>query len=317
MASSPPDDGWSILPDGWTWSDVGHGALDVGGLVPGFGEGADLANAAWYAAEGNYLDAGLSIISMVPIVGDIIGKGGKLAKKAGGKLAGPALDALKKMDFKKMLEPLAKHPKIGPHVDKIAEALEKWRKDLVGEAPSPKANGLQPCPQATKIAGERAVMIGKSAVPIRILKNLSPAERAFFEKALLKAESVPAPRADRAVFYSGKSNGRWSYEVVGDLEKSGVVDSVNSLSGDLLNADDIRKILPRDAMAFIDNTASKRLAETAIGKIKFVGELDSIGPDSVFRKTELPALLKNKALDPASRSELRFIRQFLDTKYGG
>lgn len=175
MASSPPDDGWSVLPDGWSWSDVGHGALDLGGLVPVLGEGADLANAAWHAAEGNYLDAGLSIISMVPIVGDIIGKGGKLAKKAGGKLAGPALDALKKMDFKKMLEPLAKHPKIGPYVDKIVAALEKWRADLVGEVPCA-PNGKVGCPAASpsyssKVRGKTVDLPGVDSVPTNYIKR--------------------------------------------------------------------------------------------------------------------------------------------------
>jgi hypothetical protein len=143
MASSPP--GSSILPEGWTWSDIGHGALDIAGLVPIIGEGADLANAAWLAAEGDYLGAGLSIISMVPIVGDAIGKSGKLLKSGAGKLAGSALDALKKMDFNKMLAPLAKHPTIGPHVEKIAEALEKWRADIVGRGPGCTPGGVQTC----------------------------------------------------------------------------------------------------------------------------------------------------------------------------
>ena len=42
----------------WTWSDVGHGALDVVGFVPGWGEAADVANAVWYVGEAKYLDAG-------------------------------------------------------------------------------------------------------------------------------------------------------------------------------------------------------------------------------------------------------------------
>lgn len=146
MASTPPD-GWSILPEGWTWSDVGHGALDIAGLVPIIGEGADLANAAWLAAEEDYLGAGLSIISMVPIVGDAIGKGGKLLDKAGGKLAGPALDALRKMDFQKMLAPLAKDPKIGPVVDKIVAALNKWRDDIAGKTPACTPGGKSLCPK--------------------------------------------------------------------------------------------------------------------------------------------------------------------------
>lgn len=51
------------------WSDLGHAALDVVGLVPVVGEAADLANAAWYAAEGDYANAALSAASAVPFVG--------------------------------------------------------------------------------------------------------------------------------------------------------------------------------------------------------------------------------------------------------
>ncbi|MDP9794715.1 RHS repeat-associated protein [Catenuloplanes nepalensis] len=50
-------------------SDIGHAALDVVGLVPGVGEVADLANAAWYAAEGDYANAALSAASAVPFAG--------------------------------------------------------------------------------------------------------------------------------------------------------------------------------------------------------------------------------------------------------
>jgi|TARA_R110000787_G_scaffold190021_1_gene301552 hypothetical protein len=69
---------------------VGHLALDVVGLIPGVGEIADATNAAWYAGEAalesdpeekksKYLMAALSLISVIPILGDAIGKGGKLS----------------------------------------------------------------------------------------------------------------------------------------------------------------------------------------------------------------------------------------------
>ncbi|MGV9235443.1 RHS repeat-associated core domain-containing protein [Streptomyces nigra] len=65
-----------VFPDptglywGESWiSPIGHGALDVVGLVPGFGEPADLLNGVWYTAEGNYIDAGLSYASAIPIAG--------------------------------------------------------------------------------------------------------------------------------------------------------------------------------------------------------------------------------------------------------
>lgn len=46
MTADSPSDGWSLLPSGWSAADVGHGALDILGIVPVFGEAADLTNAA-------------------------------------------------------------------------------------------------------------------------------------------------------------------------------------------------------------------------------------------------------------------------------
>jgi RHS repeat-associated protein len=54
---------------GMSWSDLGHAALDVVGLVPVVGEVADVANGVWYAAEGNYVDAALSMASAIPLAG--------------------------------------------------------------------------------------------------------------------------------------------------------------------------------------------------------------------------------------------------------
>ncbi len=73
--SAPPKD------DGNFWSDLGHLALDVVGLVPVVGEAADLINAGWYAAEGDYLNAGLSLAAAIPVAG-WISTGGKLGYKA-------------------------------------------------------------------------------------------------------------------------------------------------------------------------------------------------------------------------------------------
>jgi RHS repeat-associated protein len=52
-----------------SWSDIGHATLDVVGLVPVVGEAADLANAGWYAAEGDYTNAALSAASAIPFAG--------------------------------------------------------------------------------------------------------------------------------------------------------------------------------------------------------------------------------------------------------
>jgi RHS repeat-associated protein len=57
-------------------------ALDVAGLVPGLGEFADGLNGFISLGRGDFVGAGLSFVSMVPVVGDAIGKGGKAARLA-------------------------------------------------------------------------------------------------------------------------------------------------------------------------------------------------------------------------------------------
>ena len=64
----------------WSLGAILHTSLDVVGLVPVLGEPADAVNAAWYAAEGDLLNAGLSAAALFPLGGQAA-TGGKLAKK--------------------------------------------------------------------------------------------------------------------------------------------------------------------------------------------------------------------------------------------
>ncbi|HEX6498205.1 MAG TPA: DNRLRE domain-containing protein, partial [Micromonosporaceae bacterium] len=57
--------------DGHGWlSTLGHAALDAAGMIPVVGAVADVANGVWYAAEGDWLDAGLSFAGAIPVIGD-------------------------------------------------------------------------------------------------------------------------------------------------------------------------------------------------------------------------------------------------------
>lgn len=84
--------------------------LDLIGLVPGVGEVADLANTVLYlksASNGenpktNVLMAALSLVSVFPAIGDVVGKGGKIAvtlAKSGklGKVGAKAAPAMAKI----------------------------------------------------------------------------------------------------------------------------------------------------------------------------------------------------------------------------
>ena len=143
-ASPPPEgnDSWWDGVSNWaktvTWQDVGHTALDIGGLFPGLGEAADAGNAAWYASEGNYLDAAFSVISMIPMVGDAIGKGGKYALKIGGKVASDVLQAINKHGGIKAL--LKSMDELGEAIGlpknaikKMKDALKAWYDKLVAK----------------------------------------------------------------------------------------------------------------------------------------------------------------------------------------
>jgi hypothetical protein len=68
-----------------TWEKYGewvHGALDTVGFIPAFGDACDAINGLIYLAEGRYLEASLSAMAIIPLVGDL-GKLGKWGAKLG------------------------------------------------------------------------------------------------------------------------------------------------------------------------------------------------------------------------------------------
>jgi hypothetical protein len=64
-----------------------HLALDVAGIVPVVGDGADVINAAIYLAEGDISNAGISVAAAVPFVG-AAATAGKWASRAGSAITG-------------------------------------------------------------------------------------------------------------------------------------------------------------------------------------------------------------------------------------
>ena len=139
--------------------DVGHFALDIAGLFPGVGEAADLANAALYATRGEFLMAALSVISMIPVVGDIVGKGGKLSILLGKGGGGEAAVWVAKLISKHMpkitkgIKGLAANPKVGKFVEPMLSAV----KDFTNKAlANPKSKEVLQSLQ--KVASTKAVV---------------------------------------------------------------------------------------------------------------------------------------------------------------
>ncbi|MFD6533447.1 SpvB/TcaC N-terminal domain-containing protein [Streptomyces sp. NPDC060184] len=119
-----------------SWKTIGHTTLDVVGMVPVVGEVGDLANAGWYTAEGDYVNAGLSAASAIPGAGYAAN-----AAKYGNK----ALDAAQ----------AAKAASNATDAAKTAKATENAPVPKAADSPpAPKPSGDGAAPKAAGRGGE-------------------------------------------------------------------------------------------------------------------------------------------------------------------
>ena len=64
------------------WREAVHDALDIAGSITGYGDICDAVNAVLYLTEGDYINAGLSALSIIPGA-DAFTKTGKASKVLG------------------------------------------------------------------------------------------------------------------------------------------------------------------------------------------------------------------------------------------
>jgi RHS repeat-associated protein len=115
----------NIEIDGHGWlSALGHAALDAAGMIPVVGAVADVANGVWYAAEGDYLDAGLSFAGAIPVIGDAA-IGARYAIK-GAKYTIEGVEAAKDLIHAgEAAETIVKDAKTADHLMQDAKAAER------------------------------------------------------------------------------------------------------------------------------------------------------------------------------------------------
>ena len=159
--------------------DIVHGALDIAGFIPVLGAIPDGINAAIYVAEGDWANAGLSAVAMVPAWGDGV-KLGVMAGKTTIKISEKAAIKLGEEGIAKGLKEVKAASKTGTGAvgaaEKTAkEAAEKALKDRIAECiaihGAYKALGNcrscsaddTPAERATKIACITAVIAGRGA----------------------------------------------------------------------------------------------------------------------------------------------------------
>jgi hypothetical protein len=176
--------------EGGFWGAVGgwvHGGLDAAGLIPGLGAVPDLLNAGIYAVEGDYVNAGISAVAAIPVVGDaaLAGKyavkGGELAVKEGEKLAAKEAEKLAAQAAKEAEEKAAK------------EAAEKAEKEA-----------------AEKEAGEDGAKVKKQK-PHKDCGKVSTYSKAPKKLGELNADHVPSGAAlKKAAEKKLKEMGIWN-----------------------------------------------------------------------------------------------------------
>ncbi len=91
------------------WSEYGewvHGALDAAGFIPGLGEIADGLNGLIYLGEGKYIEASVSLLAMLPILGDL-GKAGKWGLVVGTEVLEEAAEQVVKEVTEELVEKVA------------------------------------------------------------------------------------------------------------------------------------------------------------------------------------------------------------------
>ncbi len=102
-----------------------HNSLDAVGLIPGLGDVADGLNGLIYLGEGHYLEAGVSLLSMIPIIGDF-SKAGKLGLKIGEEVLEEAAEKVAKEVVEEVVEKAAK--------ETLEEAAEEIAEKTLREA---------------------------------------------------------------------------------------------------------------------------------------------------------------------------------------
>jgi RHS repeat-associated protein len=163
---------------GWL-SDLGHAALDVAGMIPVVGAVADVANAGWYALDGDYLDAGLSLAGAIPVVGDAA-LGARYAIK-GAKYADEAVEGVE------AIRAGVKGAKDIGEAAEDAKAVGRTADETAQEAKQADAARAAAAKQAAEEAAAKKA--AEEAAAKRAAAQRAAAQRAAEQKAESQAES--------------------------------------------------------------------------------------------------------------------------------
>lgn len=176
-----------------TWGKYGewvHGSLDAVGFIPGIGEIADGLNGLIYLGEGRYVEASVSALAMIPILGDL-GKAGKWGLTIGKEVLEEAVEKVAKEAAEELAEKVIKES-VEEVTEKVVketseELLEKSAKESLEEVAEKtiKESGDELAEKAAKDVLEKATTEAAD-VATTAVKNTATAAPAISTKKISK-----------------------------------------------------------------------------------------------------------------------------------
>ena len=166
-------------------SEIGHTVLDGVGMVPVVGTAANLANAGWYAASGDWKDAGMSAAAAIPIGGEAI-DAAKLGRD-GVKIAEDGIKA----------EHIASAASEDAHVvakttSEGAQAMDRGAKKAVDKATTAIERAAD---KSAKVVDKKTAKAADKAIS-KSEKAVAKAQKAV-DKAASKSEQAAVSKGDR------------------------------------------------------------------------------------------------------------------------
>jgi len=154
-------------------------------------------------------------------------------------------------------------------------------------------------------------------VPASTLSKLETEEQAkAFQETLDAIERIDFSKLKSksgSLFYSGKVGDDPAWRVAERMAKEKNMNWITDVSDGAL--DKHRGVIPQDAMDYLDRKLSTELAKNVSGDVEILGDPASIRKTSVFYQNELPELLKNPNISPASKEKILQLQGVLDAQF--
>ena len=272
------------------WAEYGewvHNALDAVGFIPGLGDIADGLNGVIYLAEGHYIEASVSLLAMIPLIGDL-GKIGKLTAEVAEELVEEAVEKVVKETAEELVEAVAK--------ETVEEAVEKVAKETVEEVAE----------KIAKETGEELVeKTAKETIEEAVEKTSKEAVEELTEKV---AKETVAEVAEKVIKETGE-------ELVEGTTKEVVEKTTREVTDNIVTniARDTVVAAPATALKEASQTIVEETAEEAIEQISEEATQRVLKEVIEGEVTKLPAEVAEGLTEDGARE----LAEKISTELGG